>query len=99
MLAIFFIGLVGFISAANMSMNRSLVQLQVKSHMRGRIMSVDMMSHGLMPLGIVPIGWIAETYSVQTGLFVSGVLLMLLTIGLGFTNASIRSIQTGYDRN
>lgn len=98
-LAIFFIGLVGFISAANMSMNRSLVQLQVKSHMRGRIMSVDMMSHGLMPLGIVPIGWIAETYSVQTGLFVSGVLLMLLTIGLGFTNASIRSIQTGYDRN
>ena len=32
---------VGFVSAINMSMNRSLVQLQVSQRMRGRVMSID----------------------------------------------------------
>ncbi|MBD3645909.1 MAG: MFS transporter, partial [Pseudomonadales bacterium] len=59
------IGIVGFISAVNMSMNRSLIQLQVSQNMRGRVMSIDMMSHGLMPLGLLPVGYIAETVSVE----------------------------------
>jgi|TARA_B100000315_G_scaffold230605_1_gene241168 MFS family permease len=94
--AIICIGLVGFISAVNMSMNRSIVQLQVTQEMRGRIMSIDMMSHGLMPLGIVPIGWIAEEISVQAGLATSGVMLAGLTILLGVYLAKVRSIDTGY---
>ena len=44
------VGFVGLISAINMSMNRSVVQLQVSQEMRGRVMSIDMMTHGLLPL-------------------------------------------------
>ena len=51
-------------------MNRSIVQLQVSQAMRGRIVSIDMMSHGLMPLGLLPISWIAERHGVQSGLVV-----------------------------
>ncbi len=94
--AVINISLIGFISAFNMSMNRSIVQLQVSPHMRGRIMSIDMMSHGLMPLGIIPIGYIAETYTVQTGLFVSGTILLVITIVLAFCMPKIRAIDTGY---
>jgi MFS family permease len=90
------IGFVGFMSAINMSMNRSLIQLQVEQHMRGRIMSIDLMSHGLMPLGILPIGYIAEMYSVQAGLAVSGSILFVTTIILGFFMPKIREIDTGY---
>ncbi|SVD55054.1 uncharacterized protein METZ01_LOCUS407908, partial [marine metagenome] len=90
------IGLIGFISAVNMSMNRSLVQLQVEQRMRGRIMSIDMMSHGLMPLGVLPIGYIAETVGIPTGLVVSGLILCISTIILGAMMPKVRSINLGY---
>ena len=90
------IAVVGFVSSVNMSMNRSLVQLQVEQHMRGRIMSIDMMSHGLMPLGILPIGYLAEVVSVEAGLAVSGTILCATTIILGLLMPKIRAINTGY---
>jgi MFS family permease len=90
------IGFVGFISAINMSMNRSLVQLQVNQSMRGRVMSLDMMSHGLMPLGVVPIGYIADTVSVEAGLATTGAILFLITVISGFLMPKIRAIDTGY---
>ena len=89
----------GFVSAINMSMNRSLVQLQVDQQMRGRIMSIDLMSHGLMPLGMLPIGYIAEHHGVQTGLIVSGCILVFTTLILIGPLKAIRSIDTGYRRD
>jgi MFS family permease len=90
------IAIIGFISAVNMSMNRSLVQLQVEQHMRGRIMSIDMMSHGLMPLGVLPIGYIAETVSISAGLVTSGIILCLSTLLLGTLMPKVRAINIGY---
>ena len=60
-----------------MSLNRGLLQLQVEDHMRGRILSVDMMSHGLMPLGVIPISIIAELFSISAALFVSGICFVI----------------------
>ena len=96
-MATLIIGMVGFISAVNMSMNRSLIQLQVEQPMRGRIMSIDMMSHGLMPLGVLPIGYIAETVSIQAGLVTSGLILCFSTLILGVFMPKIRSIKLGYN--
>lgn len=90
------IALIGFISAVNMSMNRSLVQLQVEQHMRGRIMSIDMMTHGLMPLGVLPIGYIAETVSISAGLVTSGLILCTSTLLLGVLMPRVRAINVGY---
>ena len=70
--ALIVIGLIGLASSWNMSLNRGLIQHQVDEGMRGRIMSIDMMSHGLMPLGVFPISWVAETYGVGTAIWVSG---------------------------
>ena len=99
--AIITIGFVGFVSALNMSMNRSLVQLRVDQSMRGRIMSIDMMSHGLMPLGLIPIGFIAEKVSVAAGLITSGLILFGITVVCSFLMPKIRAIDTGYriDKN
>ena len=63
-----------------MSLNRGMLQLQVEDRMRGRIMSIDMMSHGLMPIGVFPIVYIAEHYDVGTALVVSGSMFMVLTL-------------------
>lgn len=86
----------GFISAVNMSMTRSLIQLQVEQRFRGRIMSIDMMSHGLMPLGLLPIGYLAEKASVPVGLFVSGALLCASTLVMGWFMPKVRAINIGY---
>ena len=59
--------------------------------MRGRIMSIDMMSHGLMPLGVFPITYIAEYYDIGTALVVSGSAFVLLTM---LSVAFIPSVRT-----
>ncbi len=90
------VALVGFISAVNMSMNRSLVQLQVEQNMRGRVMSIDLMSHGLMPIGVLPIAYIAETVSISAGLITSGMILCITTLIAGALMPKIRGINLGY---
>lgn len=90
------IGIVGFVSSITMSMNRSLVQLQVSQNMRGRIMSIDLMSHGLMPLGILPIGYIADVVSIEAGLATSGMILFTVTLFLAMILRQVRQIDTGY---
>jgi len=74
------IAAVGWISSWNMSLNRGMLQMQVDNHMRGRIMSIDMMSHGLMPLGVFPVSWIAEHYGVGAALMSSGAAFVVLTL-------------------
>ena len=58
--------------------------------MRGRIMSIDMMSHGLMPLGVFPIGLIAEYYGVGAALVTSGIALIAITLAVTVFMPSVR---------
>ena len=70
----------GWLSSVNMSLNRGLIQTVVEPRMRGRVLSIDMMSHGLMPLGVIPISLVAEWTDVSIALMVSGV---VFAIGIG----------------
>lgn len=87
------IAVIGFLSSWNMSLNRGMLQLQVDDHMRGRIMSVDMMSHGLMPIGVIPISIIAEQYSVATAIVVSGIAFVVLVVLLSVVAQSVRHVD------
>ncbi len=91
-LALVMIVAVGFMSSANMSLNRGLLQMKVDAHMRGRILSIDMMSHGLMPLGVVPISFIAERYGVHAALIASGIAFIGLTLLAAFALRSVRIV-------
>jgi MFS family permease len=87
------LAVIGFLSSWNMSLNRGLLQLQVDDHMRGRIMSVDMMSHGLMPIGVIPISIIAEQYDVATAIVISGFAFVALIVLLAFVAQSVRHVD------
>ncbi len=91
--SIVLIAFIGFISSWNMSLNRGLLQLQVEDHMRGRILSVDMMSHGLMPLGVIPISLIAEYFSTSIALFVSGICFVISILILWLFSSSVRRVD------
>ena len=90
------VALVGLCSSIFMSMNRSLIQLAVTPEMRGRVMSIDMMSHGLMPLGIIPISFIAEYKSIEFALVFSAILLAASTLLLAVLMPALGRIDKGY---
>ncbi len=87
------VGFIGLISAWNMSLNRGLLQMQVEDHMRGRIMSIDMMSHGLMPLGVIPISIIAEQRDVADALVVAGMAFIVTVLLLALLSRSVRRVD------
>ena len=89
-IALALIALIGMLSSWNMSLNRGMLQMAVEGHMRGRIMSIDMMSHGLMPLGVFPISLVAEYHGVGAALVVSGCALMVITLLVTFFLPSVR---------
>ena len=97
LLALPMIAAVGFVSSANMSLNRALLQMQVEPEMRGRILSIDMMSHGLMPLGVVPVSLVAEVWGVQAGLAASGGAFIVLTVLAYLGMRSVRHLDRGLD--
>jgi predicted MFS family arabinose efflux permease len=86
------IALVGWVSAWNVALNRGLLQTIASPQMRGRIMSIDLMSQGLMPLGIVPIGYLAQTASIPIALGVAGSTLVIAALWLSRL-AAVRSID------
>ncbi len=83
-------------SSSMMALNRTLLQLQAPDHMRGRIMSVDQMTHGFMPLGIVPIGILADIWGVQAGLQVSAGLLLGITLLCLWRLPEVRRLDSGH---
>ena len=97
-LAVALVAAIGWLSAWNMSLNRGLLQMQVDPVMRGRIMSIDMMSHGLMPIGVIPISMIAERYSVAVALEVAGVVFVLVVLALAAFTTSVRRVDQDLQR-
>ena len=91
-LAALLMAAIGWVSAWNMSLNRGQLQVIIAPEMRGRIMSIDMMSHGLMPLGIIPISLIAERVSIPAALVSAGALFVLSVLAVATTRA-VRSID------
>jgi MFS family permease len=92
-LAVVLVAVIGWLSAWNMSLNRGMLQMQVDPTMRGRILSIDMMSHGLMPIGVIPISFIAERWSVAVALEVAGVVFVVVVLGLAAFTSSVRRVD------
>lgn len=90
--AMLVVAVFGWMSAWNMALNRGLIQSQVDMRMRGRVMSIDMMSHGLMPLGMIPLGWIADTFGVASALAVSGTLFALAVAALKWLSPAVQRV-------
>jgi len=86
------IALIGWLSAWNVALNRGQLQSIAAPDMRGRIMSIDLMSQGLMPLGILPISYLAQVASVPLALGAAGATLAVCALLLARLEA-VRSID------
>lgn len=88
-----FLLLIGLISSVYMSLNMTLTQLIAAPEMRGRVMSIMMMTFGLMPIGALPFGTIAEYIGTANSLTISGALLSLLILAFAFAYPAFRRIE------
>ena len=89
--------LTGLFSSMFMSLIMSLIQISCSTAMRGRVMSVTMLTWGLMPLGVLPISFLAEVYGIGPALVTSAVLLGGLTGVVGVAFPVLRRIDRGYE--
>jgi MFS family permease len=84
---------VGLVSSLFMSLNMTLIQVYADREMRGRVMSIMMMTFGLMPLSALPFGALAEWQTTPFALTVSGILLAVFTLIFIFAYPRFRRIQ------
>ena len=91
--AIPFLLIIGLISSVYMSLNMTLTQLIAVPEMRGRVMSIMMMTFGLMPIGALPFGTIAEYIGTANALTISGALLSILIFTFAFAYPAFRRIE------
>ena len=78
------------------SLNMSVVTLVIAPEIRGRIMSIMMMSFGIMPLGMIPIAAAAEVFGIAIALLGSAVLLAASMAVLGVLFPELRRIDKGH---
>ena len=90
--AVPFLLFIGLISSVFMSLNMTLMQIHASREMRGRVMSIGMMTFGAMPLSALPFGAIAERTGTPDALFLSGVLLAVFTVIFAFAYPSFRRL-------
>ncbi len=89
--------LIGAFGSLVGSLNMSVVTLAIKPEIRGRVMAIMMMTHGLMPLGMIPIAAAAEFIGIGVALFASAVLLALSMSVIAVLFPELRRIDKGHD--
>ena len=71
----------------------SLVQLGTSEEMRGRTMSIFMLTfRGGMPLGSLSVGFLAERFSPTTALLAASVLLASVAVGFLLSNSGLKRL-------
>ncbi len=85
--------ILGLFNALFMSLNMTLLQTYVTEEMRGRIMSIIMMTFGVMPLSVVPFAALAEKIGTPDALTISGIMLFIFSAIFAVTNHQIRKID------
>lgn len=86
----------GLFSSIFGALNMSIVQLAIAPEIRGRVMSIMMMTHGLMPIGIIPISALAEFVGIGVALSFAALMLLVSMMLLGYYFPDLRRIDKGY---
>jgi MFS family permease len=81
-LAAFFLFVAGWASAAFMALNQTSLQLQVEDAVRGRVMSIYLMTWGVLPIGQLAVGSFADVVGTPVALVISCSLALVTMLGI-----------------
>ncbi|MXY36694.1 MAG: MFS transporter [Dehalococcoidia bacterium] len=77
-----------------MVLNNTAIQILIPDYVRGRVMSLLMMSFGLTPFAALPISWLAEEFEAPIVLALSTGLMMILAMLFFLFSPALRRIDT-----
>jgi MFS family permease len=92
-LALGLMAAIGFVSMTFMTVNNTAIQLVIPDEVRGRVMSVMMMTFGLMPLGAVPAGIAAQSIGAPPVVAAGAVLFIISTLGIFAAAPPLRNLD------
>lgn len=80
----------GIVSAAYMAVNQTVLQLQVADEVRGRVLSIYLLTWGMLPLGQLPIGALADAIGAPLATAAASVVAMAFILLLVMRYPSLR---------
>ncbi|MCC6381969.1 MAG: MFS transporter [Dehalococcoidia bacterium] len=75
------------------TVNNTAIQVIIPDHVRGRVMSLMMMTFGLTPLGLLPVSALAEAMGAPFAVAVSAGLTAVATLAFLFWSRSLREVD------
>lgn len=84
---------VGLSNASYTSQAQTIIQTLAPQHMRGRVLSIYMLSRGLMPLGSLLAGGLASWLGGPSAVMLMGVSCALLAFGVAARSPEIRDLE------
>lgn len=94
LLALPFVFLADVFVTMFMVLNNTAIQMLIPDFVRGRVMSLLMMSFGLTPLGTLPMGWVADEFGARWAVGVAAVLMFVVAIIFYAASPALRRIDT-----
>ena len=91
--ALIFLGLGNIGGMVFQTTNNSVIQAQLPAEIRGRVMSMMMMSFGLMPLGVVPVTIAADAFGAQTAVLGSSLALVATVLLFFAISKTLRTLR------
>jgi len=92
-LALFFLLIVGGVGTASFALNNTLIQSNITHEVRGRVMSIYMMTWTAEALGVLPLGALAEAKGVPFAVSLDGALLAILAVVIVATSSQLRKLE------
>jgi MFS family permease len=91
-IALFFLLGVGMANSIYMATNNTLLQINTEDRMRGRVMSLYMMTIGLLPIAVLPASAIAESLGGSIAVGVGGAILLIFTLAMTLLRPTLRRL-------
>ncbi len=73
--------------------NGTIIQMLIPDEVRGRVMSLMMMTFGLTPLGTLPVSAVAEAFGVRVAVASASVATAVLAVIIYFASRALRNID------
>lgn len=91
-LSLFFLLGVGAASSSYMATNNTLLLINTEDGVRGRVMSLYMMTIGLFPIAVLPVAAIAESVSAPFAVGAGGAIVVLFTLAMALLRPTLRRL-------
>ncbi len=77
-----------------MVLNNTAIQVLIPDFVRGRVMSLLMMSFGLTPLGTLPMSWFADQFGAPAAVALASALMLVAAVLFFALSPSLRRLDT-----